>query len=108
MQSMSVTQYRGKQVHTYRKWCTYCKSHFMTQNFKSYSRRVTCGQPACQTKLKRAWYKMKLPFWQDTKKHDKKRSVIIYFILLFLCYKHTPCRGARVTTLKIDYSFKAE
>ena len=48
MQTMIVTQHRGKKLRTYRQWCTYCKSHFMTQSFKPYSRRVTCGQPACQ------------------------------------------------------------
>ena len=81
MQSMSVTQYRGKQVHTYRKWCTYCKSHFMTQNFKSYSRRVTCGQPACQTKLKRAWYKM-----------PKHKALLLQYLPVY-CYFFSTLAG---------------
>ena len=52
MQSISVTQHRGKKLRTYRhrKRCTYCKSYFIIQSLNPYSFRVTCGQPDCQKK----------------------------------------------------------
>ena len=89
MQSMSVTQHKGKQVRTYRKWCTYCKSHFMAQSFKGYSSRVTCGNPICQTAHS---YFLNNKIRRKRFEQQKVTKVCPY------CKKHFDCVGDRRVT----------
>ena len=48
MQAVGVAKVWGRKIHTYRKWCSYCRSYFMAQSLKPVCHRVTCGQADCQ------------------------------------------------------------
>ena len=48
MQAVGVAKVGSRKIHTYRKWCAYCRSYFMAQSPKPSCHRMTCGQPDCR------------------------------------------------------------